>query len=233
MRRDGLHVTTPDVTIVHLARVLADLPYERTVQETFAKRLTSARQLAERSSATAAAGPPGSADARARRRRPAPQGGALAPPLDQRANLHPLSFNAEVGPWRVDALCGTLAVEVNGYAAHGSPWAHDRDHRKEQWLLGHRLRRAPLHRPAGDRRAGARDRPDRRGALEAVFLRPAGAGVPEAAALGVPEAAAVAERALPPCGSLTIAVALKRPLPILFGLAVATRGAVLAFFGPM
>ena len=34
--------------------------------------------------------------------------------------------------------CGrhhSLAVEVNGYAAHSSPWAHDRDHRKEQYLL--------------------------------------------------------------------------------------------------
>ena len=27
-----------------------------------------------------------------------------------------------------------LAVEINGYAAHSSPWAHDRDHRKEQYL---------------------------------------------------------------------------------------------------
>ena len=36
-----------------------------------------------------------------------------------------------------------LAVEVDGYAAHSSPWAHDRDHRKEQWLraAGHDLRR--------------------------------------------------------------------------------------------
>ena len=27
-----------------------------------------------------------------------------------------------------------LAVEINGYGAHSSPWAHDRDHRKEQDL---------------------------------------------------------------------------------------------------
>ena len=43
----------------------------------------------------------------------------------------------------MDALFGRLAVEVNGYAAHSSPWAHDRDHRKEQWLRanGYDLRR--------------------------------------------------------------------------------------------
>lgn len=63
----------------------------------------------------------------------------------RQAGLHPVSFNAEVGPWRVDALWphAKLAVEINGYAAHSSPWAHDRDHRKEQWLRanGYDLRR--------------------------------------------------------------------------------------------
>ena len=50
-------------------------------------------------------------------------------------------FNAQVGPWKVDALWPQhrLAVEVNGYAAHSSPWAHDRDHRKEQYLLAQGL----------------------------------------------------------------------------------------------
>jgi very-short-patch-repair endonuclease len=45
-------------------------------------------------------------------------------------------FNAQIGPWKVDALWPDhkLAVEVNGFAAHSSPWAHDRDHRKEQYL---------------------------------------------------------------------------------------------------
>ena len=32
-----------------------------------------------------------------------------------------------------------LAVEINGYAAHSSPWAHDRDHRKEQYLVAQGL----------------------------------------------------------------------------------------------
>jgi very-short-patch-repair endonuclease len=30
---------------------------------------------------------------------------------------------------------GLLTVEINGHAAHSSPWAHDRDHRKEQYLV--------------------------------------------------------------------------------------------------
>ena len=44
-RYEGLRCTTPAVTIVHLARTLAPLPYERAVQEAFAKRLTNTKQL--------------------------------------------------------------------------------------------------------------------------------------------------------------------------------------------
>ena len=52
------------------------------------------------------------------------------------ASLPSPQFNAKLGPWRVDAYWPRhgLAVEINGYAAHSSPWAHDRDHRKEQDL---------------------------------------------------------------------------------------------------
>ena len=57
------------------------------------------------------------------------------------ASLPSPQFNAKLGPWKVDALWPerSLAVEVNGYAAHNSPWAHDRDHRKEQYLLAEGL----------------------------------------------------------------------------------------------
>jgi len=57
------------------------------------------------------------------------------------ASLPSPQFNAKLGPWRVDALWPEhrLAVEINGYAAHSSPWAHDRDHRKEQYLLAEGL----------------------------------------------------------------------------------------------
>jgi very-short-patch-repair endonuclease len=145
MTRDGLNITTPDVTIVHLARVLADVPYERAVQEAFAKRLTNAGQLEQ--ALERHHGGRGTArlrrmlelgvdDLRSKAERSLRQ-------WVRAAGLGPVSFNAEVGPWRVDALFGRLAVEINGYAAHSSPWAHDRDHRKEQWLRanGYDLRR--------------------------------------------------------------------------------------------
>ena len=139
MRFEGLRCTTPSVTLVHLARTLAPLPYERAVQEAFAKRLTNPRQLEQ--ALDRHRGGRGTArlkrmlelgvdDLRSRAER------ALRLWI-RRSGLPPPIFNAEVGPWRVDALWQreTLAVEINGHAAHSSPWAHDRDHRKEQYLI--------------------------------------------------------------------------------------------------
>jgi very-short-patch-repair endonuclease len=139
-RLHDLPVTTPAVTIVHLARTLAQLPLERAVQEAFAKRLTSTKQLA--AALDRHRGGRGTArlkrmlelgvdDLRSRAER------SLRHWIRQ-ASLPSPVFNAQVGQWKVDALWPEhrLAVEVNGYAAHSSPWAHDRDHRKEQHLLG-------------------------------------------------------------------------------------------------
>ena len=138
-RLGGLPATTPSVTIVHLARTLPGLPFERVVQEAFAKRLTSARQLEQ--ALDRHRGGRGTKrlkrmlelgvdDLRSKAER------SLRHWIHQAGLPLPL-FNAEVGPWRVDALWRhqRLAVEINGYAAHSSPWAHDRDHRKEQYLL--------------------------------------------------------------------------------------------------
>ena len=138
-RYDGLRCTTPAVTLVHLARTLPALPYERAVQEAFAKRLTSTRQLAQ--ALDRHRGGRGTVrlrrmlelgvdDLRSRAER------SLRHWIHQAALPHPI-FNAAVGPWRVDALWPDhrLAVEINGHAAHSSPWAHDRDHRKEQYLI--------------------------------------------------------------------------------------------------
>ena len=137
-RLEGLPCTTPAVTLVHLARTLEPLPYERAVQEAFAKRLTNTRQLEQ--ALDRHRGGRGTArlrrmlelgvdDLRSRAER------ALRHWI-HRAGLPLPVFNAEVGPWRVDALWPQqrLAVEINGHAAHSSPWAHDRDHRKEQFL---------------------------------------------------------------------------------------------------
>ncbi len=137
-RIDGLPVTTPAVTIVHLARTLPALPLERAVQEAFAKRLADTRRLEQ--ALDRHRGGRGTA----RLRRMLELGVDDLRSRAERSLTHwirpaglPLPiFNAEVGPWRVDALWQQqkLAVEINGYAAHSSPWAHDRDHRKEQAL---------------------------------------------------------------------------------------------------
>jgi len=139
-RMHGLPLTTPAVTIVHLARTLPALPFERIVQEAFAKRLATPKQL------EAALARPRGGRGTARLRRMLELGADdLRSKAEhslrdwiRRSGLTQPSFNAEVGPWRVDALWREhrLAVEVDGYAAHSSPWAHDRDHRKEQWLRG-------------------------------------------------------------------------------------------------
>lgn len=137
-RFEGLPCTSPAVTIVHLARTLAPLPHERAVQEAFAKRLTSTRELEQALDRHRG----GRGTARLRRmlelgvddlRSKAER--ALRQWIHQAGLPLPI-FNAEVGRWRVDALWPDhrLAVEINGHAAHSSPWAHDRDHRKEQFL---------------------------------------------------------------------------------------------------
>jgi very-short-patch-repair endonuclease len=138
-RFEGLRCTAPAVTLVHLARTLAPLPYERAVQEAFAKRLTNAKQLEQ--ALDRHRGGRGTQ----RLKRMLELGVDDLRSKAERALRHwihqsglPLpAFNAEVGPWRVDALWQHehLAVEINGHAAHSSPWAHDRDHRKEQYLV--------------------------------------------------------------------------------------------------
>jgi len=142
-RVDGLPVTRPEVTLVHLARTLAPLPLERAVQEAFAKRLTNQRKLEQALDRHRG----GRGTARLRR--------MLELGVDdlrsraehalrqwvRAASLPSPVFNAQVGPWKIDALWPQhrLAVEINGHAAHSSPWAHDRDHRKEQFLLAQGL----------------------------------------------------------------------------------------------
>jgi len=140
---EGLPCTTPAVTIVHLARRMPELPYERAVQEAFAKRLTSTRQLGQALDRHRG----GRGTARLRRmlelgvddmRSKAEQ--SLRKWLRAAALPSP-QFNAQIGPWNVDAYWPEhrLVVEINGYGAHSSPWSHDRDHRKEQYLHGHGL----------------------------------------------------------------------------------------------
>ncbi len=142
-RFEGLPCTTPSVTLVHLARTLAQLPLEHAVQEAFAKRLTDTKRLEQ--ALDRHRGGRGTArlrrmleigvdDLRSRAERELRR-------WIRAASLPSPVFNAQIGPWKVDALwpAHRLAVEINGYAAHGSPWSHDRDHRKEQYLLAEGL----------------------------------------------------------------------------------------------
>jgi very-short-patch-repair endonuclease len=142
-RFEGLPCTSPAVTIVHLARTLEPLPYERAVQEAFAKRLTNTKQL-ERALDRHRGG-----RGTARLRRMLELGIDDLRSKAERslrrwlraASLPSPQFNAQLGPWKIDALWPQhrLAVEINGHAAHSSPWAHDRDHRKEQHLIAQGL----------------------------------------------------------------------------------------------
>jgi very-short-patch-repair endonuclease len=140
---EGLRCTTPSVTLVHLARTLPPLPHERAVQEAFAKRLSDTRRLEQ--AVDRHRGGRGTRrlrrmlelgvdDLRSKAER------ALKQWLRAASLPSPL-FNAQIGPWKIDAYWPDhrLAVEINGHAAHSSPWAHDRDHRKEQYLLGQGL----------------------------------------------------------------------------------------------
>ena len=142
-RFEGLPCTSPAVTLVHLARAMPAVPYERAVQEAFAKRLTNTRHLEQ--ALDRHRGGRGTA----RLRRMLELGVDDLRSKAERSLRHwirqsglPLPiFNAEVGQWKVDALWPDhrLAVEINGHAAHSSPWAHDRDHRKEQYLIAQGL----------------------------------------------------------------------------------------------
>jgi len=137
-RFKGLPCTRPAVTLVHLARGMPELPYERAVQEAFARRLTNTRQLEQ--ALDRHRGGRGTArlrrmlelgvdDLRSRAER------SLRHWI-KAASLPSPQFNAQLGPWKVDAYWPEhrLVVEINGHAAHSSPWSHDRDHRKEQDL---------------------------------------------------------------------------------------------------
>jgi very-short-patch-repair endonuclease len=142
-KRDGLRVTTPAVTIVHLARTMPAVPFERAVQEAFAKRLTDTKRLEQ--ALDRHRGGRGTArlrrmlelgvdDLRSKAERSLRQ-------WLRAASLPSPQFNAQIGPWKVDAYWPEhrVAVEINGYGAHSSPWAHDRDHRKEQYLIAQGL----------------------------------------------------------------------------------------------
>ena len=126
-----------------LAATLGQRPFGRLVQEAFAVDATTPARLA-----AAVAGrrgfrgrtrladllAEGSAEARSRAERRLARGLAVA-------RLGGVGRNEPIGRFSVDILLADhrLAVEVDGPHTHASPWAQDRDRRKE-----HHLRRVGL-----------------------------------------------------------------------------------------
>ncbi len=131
----GLPVTTPARTLLDLAAVVAPARHERLVAEAFAQRVVSRAALLA------------VLDVHPRARGARPMRDALGAgaedtrsDLERRflrlvrdAGLPAPEVNPLLGAWRPDLLWRDrgVVVELDGFAGHSSPWAHDRDRRKD------------------------------------------------------------------------------------------------------
>jgi very-short-patch-repair endonuclease len=139
--RHGIPVTSPNRTILDLAGCATDAELEAAVAEAFAHRLTNRAALARaivpgrrgaaRLRALLDAGPRHTRSIPERRLLEAIRAAGLPEPL----------ANHRIGPWEVDLYWPEhrLVVEVDGYAAHSSPRAFERDRRKDAELTAHGL----------------------------------------------------------------------------------------------
>jgi very-short-patch-repair endonuclease len=132
--RDGLRVTSPRRTILDLSPVLSLDALDRLVSEALVQRLVTARELE----------PVAGAKLRtvlgvARPARNAAERALLA--LIRRAGLPVPEVNATVGDFEVDFLWREhgVALELDGFQAHGNRRAFDRDRRKDLALRAHGL----------------------------------------------------------------------------------------------
>lgn len=135
-RVHGIPVTSPGRTLIDIAGCVPADELEHAVAEAFALRLTDRRRLLraiERAGRRRGVGalrslldaetPPARIRSRTERRLRA---------LIRGTDIPEPEVNARVGPWEVDFLWRDrgLVVETDGYGAHSSPWAFERDHRK-------------------------------------------------------------------------------------------------------
>lgn len=137
----GIPVTAPPRTLIDVGGICGRWDLEAAVAEAFALRLTNRAEL--RRAVTRAPGRRGVARLRAligedlapKRTRSAPERKLLH--LIRGAGLPEPQTNVKVGRWEVDFFwpAHALVVEVDGYAAHSSPWAFERDHRKGAELI--------------------------------------------------------------------------------------------------
>lgn len=143
--RHNIPVASPVRTILDLAGCVSDDDLEAAVAEAFARRLTNRAALlraivprrrgAARFRALLDAGP--------KRTRSAPERRLLV--ALRAAGVEEPETNAGVGRWEVDFYWPDrrLVIEVDGYAAHSSPAAFERDRRKDAELgeIGIEVRR--------------------------------------------------------------------------------------------
>ena len=134
-RRHGLPVTTVARTLLDLAAVVPPARHERLVGEAFAQRLVTRAQLLavlEAHPHTPGAGPLRTAlEVAGEDTRSALERRFLR--LVRDAGLPAPEVNPRLGEWRPDLVWSDrrVVVELDGHAAHSSPWAHDRDRRKD------------------------------------------------------------------------------------------------------
>jgi very-short-patch-repair endonuclease len=134
--RQGIPVTAPIRTIMDLAARCTDSELEAAVAESFALRLTNrgailrslvpGRRGARRLRRLLDAGP--------KRTRSSPERALLT--ALRAAGIEEPDVNARLGRWEVDFYWPRhrLVVEIDGYAAHSSPAAFERDRRKDAEL---------------------------------------------------------------------------------------------------
>jgi very-short-patch-repair endonuclease len=142
--RHGIPVTSPVRTLVDLAADCTDDDLERAVSEAFALRLTTLPSLQR--AATAYRGRRGAGrlqrllKAGPRRTRSHPERDLLAAILRDPEIPDP-ETNVKIYGWEVDFLwrAARLVVEVDDYSTHSSPWAFERDRRKDAQLRAHGL----------------------------------------------------------------------------------------------
>ncbi len=133
---DGLAVTTAARTLLDLASGSSSRQLEAAIAEAFALRLTTRRELlgliedhpGQRGIALLRR----QLDAEAPPARTRSRGEARLLVMLRAADLPRPRVNAQRGRWEIDFLWEKqkLAVEVDGYASHSSPWAFERDHEK-------------------------------------------------------------------------------------------------------
>lgn len=141
--RHGVPITAPIRTLIDLAPTCPDPLLEQALAEAFALRLANRAALLR---GIDAAGPRRGVarlrrilDAEPRRTRSSPERQLLR--AIRQAGLPEPETNVKLYGWEVDFLWRVgLVVEVDGYSTHSSPWAFERDRRKDAELSAAGLR---------------------------------------------------------------------------------------------